>query len=69
MNMSLEFHKYALSRLCELCLEVRKSGIPDFCVSYTIPENILNSESCLIILKEKLMEYSLTPDAIAIFVS
>ena len=69
MNMSLEFHKYALSRLCELCLEVRKSGIPDFCVSYTIPENILNSESCLIILKEKLMEYSLTPDAIAVCVS
>lgn len=69
MNLSLEFHKYALSRLCELCSEVRRNGIPDFKVSYTIPENILNSESCLLILKETLLEYSLTPDAIAVCIS
>lgn len=69
MNLSLEFHRYALSRLCELCSEVRQNGIPDFKVSYTIPENILNSESCLLILKEKLLEYSLTPDAIAVCIS
>lgn len=69
MNLSFDFYKYALSRLCELCSEVRKNGLPDFKVSFTIPENILNSESCLLILKEKLQEYSLDPSAIAVCVS
>ncbi|MDE6728841.1 MAG: EAL domain-containing protein, partial [Oscillospiraceae bacterium] len=69
MNLSLAFHKYALGRLCELCAEVRANGLPEFTVSYTIPENILNNENCLLILKERLLEYSLTPEAIAICVS
>lgn len=69
MNLSMEFHKYALSRVCELCAEVRAKGLPNFKVSYTIPENVLNSESCLLILKAKLLEYSLAPDAIAVSVS
>lgn len=69
MNLSIEFHRYALSRVCELCAEVRAKGIPDFRVSYTIPENVLNAEACLLILKEKLLEYSLAPDAIAMNVS
>lgn len=69
MGAAFTFHKYALSRLCELASEVRSSGVPDFKVAYTIPENILNSENCLLILKEKLLEYSLSPDAIAINIS
>lgn len=69
MNLALEFHRYALSRLCELCSEVRQNGFPDFKVSYTIPDYMLNSEDGLLILKEKLLEYSLTPDAIAICIS
>lgn len=69
MNLTMEFHKYALSRVCELCAEVRAKGIPDFRVSYTIPENVLNTESCLLILKAKLLEYSLAPDAVGISVS
>lgn len=63
------FHEYALGRLCELAAEVRASGVSDFKVSYTIPENVLNSENCLLILKQKLEEYSLTPDVIAISIS
>lgn len=69
MNLTMEFHEYALSRICELCAEVRAKGLPDFTVSYTIPENVLNAESCLLILKEKLLEYSLAPDAVAVCVS
>lgn len=69
MNLAMEFHEYALSRLCELCAEVRANGIPDFKVSYTIPENVLNAENSLLILKAKLLEYSLAPEAIAVSVS
>lgn len=69
MNMSFEFHKYALNRLCELCAEVRRNGHPDFKVSYTIPENILNSDDTITVLKKKFVEYDLTPDAIAVCVS
>lgn len=69
MNLSMEFHEYALSQVCELCAEVRAKGLTDFKVSYTIPENVLNSENCLLILKAKLLEYSLAPDAIAVSVS
>lgn len=69
MGAAFTFHKYALSRLCELAAEVRENGLADFKVSYTIPENVLNSENCLLILKEKLLEYSLAPDAIAINIS
>lgn len=69
MGAAFTFHAYALDRLCELASKVRQSGIPDFKVSYTIPENVLNSENCLLILKETLEKYSLTPDAIAVCVS
>lgn len=69
MGAVFEFHKYALSRLCELAAEVRKSGMPKFKVSYTIPENVLNSENCLIVLKETLERYGLTHDAISVCVS
>ena len=68
-NHELEFHSYALSRLCEMCAEVRRNGIYDFKVSYTIPDYILNSEGGLLILKEKLQQYSLPPDAIAVCIS
>ncbi len=69
MGAAFTFHNYALGRLCELASEVRKSGVSDFKVAYTIPENVLNSENCLLILKEKLLQYSLSPDAIAINIS
>ncbi len=69
MGAEFEFHKFALSRVCELAARVRECGFEDFAVSYTIPENILNSEDCIHILKEKLLEYSLPPDAIAINIS
>ena len=69
MNLASEFHGYALSRLCEMCAEVRRNGLPDFKVSYTIPEHMLNSESGLLILKEKLQQYSLPPEAIAVNIS
>ncbi len=69
MGAAFTFHEYALSRLCELASKVRQSGIPDFKVNYTIPENVLNSENCLIILKETLEKYSITSDAIAVCVS
>ena len=69
MNLETEFHGYALSRLCEMCAEVRKNGIEDFKVSYTIPDYILNSEDGLLKLNEKLKEYSLTPDAIGVCIS
>lgn len=69
MGHELEFHSYALTRLCEMCAEVRRNGIPDFKVSYTIPDYMLNSEEGLLVLKEKLQEYSLPPEAIAICIS
>ncbi len=69
MNLTMEFHEYALTRVCELCAEVRAKGLSNFTVSYTIPENVLNTESCLLILKEKLLEYSLAPDAVGLNVS
>lgn len=69
IGAAFEFHKFALSCVCELAAEVRENGVPNFMVSYTIPENILNSEDSLLILKEKLLEHSLSPDAIAINIS
>lgn len=69
MNLKLEFHEYALSRLCEMCARVRKNGIPDFTVNYTIPDYILNSESNMLMLDKILKEYSLPNDAIGIVIS
>ena len=69
MNLTLEFHAYALGRLCEMCAQVRKNGYPDFKVCYTIPDYILSSDDGLRLHKEKLLEYSLPPDAIAVNVS
>lgn len=69
MNALPELYKFSLNKLCELCAEVRSNGIPNFKVSYTIPENILNSENCIVMLKETLLRHSLTPDAIAVSVS
>ena len=69
MNVSFDLHKFALNRICELCSEVRANGVPNFKVSYTIPENILNSENCLLILRETLLKYSLPHDAVAVEVS
>ena len=69
MNLQIEFHNYALGRLCEMCAKVRESGIPNFTVNYTIPDYILNSETGTLVLNNKLKEYSLPTDAIGIVVS
>ena len=69
MNLQMEFHDYALGRLCEMCAKVRESGLPNFTVNYTIPDYILNSEIGTLVLNKKLKEYSLPTDAIGIVIS
>lgn len=69
MNLEMEFHDYALSRLCEMCAKVRENGFPNFTVNYTIPDYVLNSEIGTLVLNEKLKEYSLPNNAIGIVIS
>lgn len=69
MNLQMEFHDYALGRLCEMCAKVRESGIPNFTVNYTIPDYILNTEIGMLVLNKRLKEYSLPNDAIGIVIS
>lgn len=69
MNLQIEFHDYALGRLCEMCAKVRENGIQNFTVNYTIPDYILNSEVGTLLLNNKLKEYSLPTDAIGIVIS
>lgn len=69
MGMANEIYEFVVERICEFCAAVRESGLSNFRASFSIPENILNSETGVITLRKALLEYSLPPEAISISVS
>lgn len=62
-------YEFVVERLCEFCAAVREMGLISFRVAFSIPENILNSEAGVIMLRKALLEFSLPPEAISISVS
>ena len=69
MGLANEIYEFVVDRICEFCAAVRESGLSHFRVAFSIPENILNSEMGVIILRKALLEYSLPPEAISVSVS
>ena len=69
MGLEEELYRHAVGKICQFCADVREHGFDSFRVSFTIPENILNSDSCIETLRSILQEYSLPPSAISISVS
>ncbi len=69
MGLSESIYEFVVERLCEFCTAVREMGLVNFRVAFSIPENILNSEAGVMILRKALLEYSLPPEAISISVS
>ena len=69
MGRANEIYGFVVERICEFCAAVRESGMSHFRVAFSIPENVLNSESGVLILRKALLEYSLPPEAISISVS
>ncbi len=69
LGMAKQIYSFVTSRLCEFCTAVRECGIPQFRVSFAIPEDILNLDEGVLLLRKSLLEYSLPPDAISISVS
>ncbi|MCM1166180.1 MAG: EAL domain-containing protein [Lachnospiraceae bacterium] len=69
IGLAEEIYAFVIERICEFCANVRESGLSHFRVSFSIPENILNSETGVMVLRKGLLEYSLPPEAISISVS
>ncbi len=69
MGLANEIYEFVVDRICEFCAAVRESGLSHFRVAFSIPENILNSEMGVIILRKALLEYSMQPEAISVSVS
>lgn len=69
MGLANEIYEFVVDRICEFCAAVRELGPTHFRVSFNIPENILNSDVGVSILRKSLLEYSLPPEAISISVS
>ncbi|MDE7362338.1 MAG: EAL domain-containing protein [Oscillospiraceae bacterium] len=69
MGLTNEIYEFVVDRICEFCTAVREVGLTQFRVAFNIPENILNSDVGLSILRKSLLEYSLPPEAISISVS
>lgn len=69
MGFSENIYEFVVERLCEFCAAVREMGLTGFRVAFSIPENILNSETGVMILRKALLEYSLPPEAISVSVS
>ncbi len=69
LGLSAQLYSYASDKICSFCAMVRDKGYPDFRVSFTIPENILNSETSVEVLKSNLLKYSLPPGAVSIAIS
>lgn len=69
MGYTENIYEFVVERLCEFCAAVREMGLTGFRVAFSIPENILNSEAGVMILRKALLEFSLPPEAISISVS
>lgn len=69
MGYTENIYEFVVERLCEFCAAVREMGLTGFRVGFSIPENIINSEAGVILLRKALLEYSLPPEAISISVS
>ena len=69
MGYAENIYEFVVERLCEFCAAVRETGLAGFRVGFSIPENVLNSEAGVMILRKALLEYSLPPEAISVSVS
>ncbi len=69
MGMSEQIYRFVVDKVCEFCAMVRENGVRHFRVSFAIPDNILESETCIDALRGSLLEYALPPDAISLSVS
>ncbi|MBD5128960.1 MAG: EAL domain-containing protein [Ruminococcaceae bacterium] len=69
MGKAEDIYEFVVERICEFCAAVRECGLLNFRVAFSIPENILNSETGVIILRKALLEYSLPPEAVSVSVS
>lgn len=69
MGLSLEIYTFVLERICEFCSAVRECGLPKFFVSFSPPEKILAMDECVMAVRRTLLEYSLPPDALSVYVS
>ncbi len=69
MGYAENIYEFVVERLCEFCAAVREMGLVNFRVGFSIPENVLNSEAGVLILRKALLEYSLPPEAVSISVS
>ncbi|MGN0683712.1 MAG: EAL domain-containing protein, partial [Oscillospiraceae bacterium] len=69
MGLSLEIYTFVLERICEFCSAVRECGLPKFFVTFSPPDNILAMDESVMAVRRALLEYSLPPDALSVYVS
>lgn len=69
LGLSRQLYSYSVDMICRFCSVVRANGFPEFRVSFTVPESVLNTESSVEVLQSTLLEYSLPPSAVSISAS
>lgn len=58
--------RYVTDRICAFCMTIREAGLTNFRVGMSFPEYVLNKDESLEIIRDAVLEYSLSPDAISV---